>query len=471
MSGRTSTGRRPASRGALALALVLALSGAAPAGATGLVAAWEAARRHDAELDVARAAQRAGQARRGQAPALWRPNVALTAAGGVGRADTAIDGARFSAPGFGTVTGAAFDTSIDAGASGRIALAARQPIYDRERSAQSRQLTLSADIADLEWEAAQQALMLRTAEHWLAVSLATEALRVASSQQQAVDRTLAEATDRYRIGDAPVTGTHEARARAESVRAQVLAARTDREIRLDALADLTGLPREVLLDGPARPGAPPAAPLDPLARWIDEAAQHNPGIRIRQIAAQVAREDASKHARSWSPTVEVVAQVAQERISGNGDFGSASSGAGNALIGLQLSVPLYTGGFRDARHEETLRLVEKADAELEKTRRDVARHVRAAWLGLDAGAARVAALEQALVASDARLASTRTGHQVGDRTTLDLLDAQNASATAALALTQARVALLVDRLRLAALAGRLDERLLHEVDAAADARK
>jgi len=455
---------------AAVLACTVAFAGAEPAGATGLVQAWEAARRHDAELDVARSVQRAGQARRSQAPALWRPNVALTAAGGIGRAESSIDGARFSAPGFGTVTGAAFDTSIDAGASGRIALAARQPLYDRERSAQGRQLLLSADIADLEWEAAQLALMLRTAERWLEVSLATEALGVARRQQQAVDRTLAEATDRYRIGDAPVTGTHEARARAEAVRAQVLAAETELEIRLDALADLTGMPRDALVSVPARPGSLPATPLDPLGRWLDDAAQRNPDIRIRQIAAQAAREDASKHARSWSPTVEVVAQVAQERISGSGDFGSPANSAGSALIGLQLSVPLYTGGFRDAKHEETLRLVDKADAELERARRDVARHVRAAWLGLDAGSARVAALAQAVVASDARLASTRTGHQVGDRTTLDLLDAQNASAAAALALTQARVALLLDRLRLAALAGRLDADLMREVDAAAGPR-
>lgn len=470
MRGSASSGLGRRTWRAAALALALALPGAGPAGATGLVDAWQAALRHDAELEVARAGRLAGQARRDQAPALWRPNVALDARGGLGRADTSIDGARFGAPGFGTVTGAAFDTSIDAGASGRIALAARQPLYDRGRSAQGRQLLLSADIADLEWEAAQQALMLRTAERWLEVALATETLRVARSQQQAVDRTLVEATDRYRIGDAPVTGTHEARARAESVRAQVLAARTELEIRLDALADLTGLPHEALLAGPVRPGALPSTPLDPLARWLDEAAQRNPGIRIRQVAVQVAREEASKHARSWSPTVEVVAQVAQDRLVGSGDFGSASNAAGNALIGLQVSVPLYTGGLRDARHEETLRLAAKADAELERSRRDVARQVRATWLGLDAGTARVAALEQALVASEARLASTRTGHRVGDRTTLDLLDAQNASAAAALALTQARVALLVDRLRLASLAGRLDEALMREVDGAAAER-
>jgi outer membrane protein len=136
---------------------------------------------------------------------------------------------------------------------------------------------------------------------------------------------------------------------------------------------------------------------------------------------------------------------------------------------VTLNVPIFTGGRRDARHEEALRLVEKAQAELDRSRRTVSRQVRAAWLGLSAGAGRVAALEQALAAGTSRLSATRTGHEVGDRTTLDVLNAENDLAQAELALAQARVALLLDRLRLAALAGRLDEARLAELDAALDA--
>jgi outer membrane protein len=97
--------------------------------------------------------------------------------------------------------------------------------------------------------------------------------------------------------------------------------------------------------------------------------------------------------------------------------------------------------------------------------------VRAAWLGLTAGAARVEALEQARIAGAARLASTLTGHEVGDRTTLDVLNAQNDAAQVELALVQARVAVLLDRLRLDALAGRLDESGLADIDAALEAER
>jgi outer membrane protein len=130
------------------------------------------------------------------------------------------------------------------------------------------------------------------------------------------------------------------------------------------------------------------------------------------------------------------------------------------MIGIQLSVPLFTGGYRDAKEAESLRLADKATAELVRTRQQVAQQVRAAWLGLSVGAERVRSLDEALVASLSRADATQTGRDVGQRTTLDLLNAQNDAAAAQLSLAQGRVALLLDRLRLAALVGQLDEMAL-----------
>jgi outer membrane protein len=453
----------------LALAAALALGAVAPAGASGLVEAWRSAQRHDAELDVARASRAAGAARATQAGALWQPQVGLSATAGIGRSETSVDGARFSAPGFGASDGVAFRTSVD-GPSARLALAARQPLWSGERRAQSRQLELSAQAAEFEWRAAEQQAMLRVAERWLELSLAEASLGVAERQRAAVERALSEATDRWRIGDAPVVGTHEARARHEAVRAQRLAAQTERELRAVALADLTGLPHDAM-----RPGRPTRAPATdaagPVDRWLAEAGVSNPGLLAREAAVRIAIEDAARHARGAGASVDLVAQASRDRISGTGDFGASASAATQALVGVQLSVPLWTGGMRDARHEEALRLVERAQAELERTRREIARAVRAAWLGLTTGAARVEALEQARVASAARLASTRTGQEVGDRTTLDVLNAENDFAQAELVLAQARVGLLLDRLRLDALAGRVDESSLAAVDAALDAAR
>jgi outer membrane protein len=69
-------------------------------------------------------------------------------------------------------------------------------------------------------------------------------------------------------------------------------------------------------------------------------------------------------------------------------------------------------------------------------------------------------LSEALNASLSRRDATKLGQEVGHRTTLDLLRAENDGASAELALAQARVGLWLDRLRLAALAGQLDEAAL-----------
>ena len=450
------------------LAAALSALWMAPADAGGLLDAWQAAQQHDPELSAARAAQQAGDARRRQADALWRPSVQLTGTAGAVNASTATTGARFSAPGFGQSDGVAFATSVNGGTTLRWQLAARQPLVSGERRAQSRQLELSAGVADLAWQDAQQALVLRVAERYLDVALAAESLRVLRRQQAAVEQALGEVRERFRLGDVPVTGTYEAGARAEAIRAQVLAAETELAVKQAALSDLTGLPAQDV--PPLRVAAQGNAvattgQLRELADWLAEAAARNPQLRMQLARVDIARQEAARTEAAAQASLDLVAMASRDRIGGSGDFGRAGNTIDNQVIGLQLSVPLYSGGLRSARREEALSLAEQARAQAEHARQQVALQTRTVWLGLSAGAARVAALAETLKASRARLDATRLGHQVGDRTTLELLGAENDAASAEVALLQARVGLLLDRLRLAALAGGLDEAQLRAVDA------
>lgn len=442
-----------------------ALAGvAAPAAATDLIDAWRAAQQHDLDFAVSRAAQQSGAARRSQAGALWRPTVMLSGTAGVAGSDTAVSGAQFSAPGLGTSDGVAFNTSVNRGTLGRWALSASMPLISRERDAQGKQLVLSADVADLEWQVAQQTLMLTTAQRYFDVVLAADALRVLRQQQVAVNGALTETQDRFRLGDVPVTDTHEATARAEAITAQGLALETDLRLKQAAFTDATGLQPNAMQW--MVPGANArAAGTQALEFWVAESGARNFMLRMQLAAVEVATQEAAKSSGALSPSLDLVAQVGRERLSGSGDFGNASNSSGNRMIGVQLSVPLYTGGMRDAREQEALRGIDKARAQADRTRQQVVQQTRTAWLGLTVGAGRIAALSQALVSTRSRLDATRLGRQVGDRTTLDLLNAENDAASAELTLMQARVEFLMNRLRLAAAAGRLDEAWLHSVNA------
>lgn len=452
---------RPAVWRALLALACSALAAPAAWATTDLLQAWQAAEQHDRGHAVARAAHATAQPRRDQAAALWRPNVALMASAGVGSSDTDVRGAQFAAPGLGTSTGVDFSTSVHGGTATRWALQASQPLYNPQRRAQQQQLGVQADQAELQWQAAQQTLLLRTAERYFDVAVAQEALAVLALQRDAVQRAATEAQDRYELGSVPITNTHEARARLATLRAQQLAAQSDLDIKRRLLADSTGLAGAALVvQWPAADSARATGvqqPLRALSAWQQDAAAANPDIRLQALAVDSARAEVLKHSRRAAPTLDLVAQAGQERLHGSGDFGRARNQSLNAMVGVQLNVPLWSGGMRSAKEGEALALQVQAEAQLEAVREQVAQQVHAAHLGLSVGAERVQALAENLTASEARQGATRLGQEVGDRTLLDLLSAENDSAAARLALAQARSQLLLDRLRLAQLAGQLNE--------------
>ena len=434
---------------------------ALPATAQDLLTVWRAAEQHDRTLAVARAEHAAAQTKREQAQALWRPNVMLGLGAGLGASDVRMKNAQFSAPGMGTSEGVDFRTSVHAGLATRASLMAQQPLVNPGRDAARAQLELGAHMGDMAWRAARNELLLRTAERYFALAVAQEQLRVSERQAESVARAATEAHDRFQLGDVPVTDTHEADAALAGVRAQVEAARLQRDLTRQSLADSTGLPLPV-----AQLPAQAQAPGESLQAWIDAAQAANPQVQLAAHGVGMAEQELRKRRAGDAVSVDLVAQAGFDRLGGRGEFGSASNRNANAMVGVQVNIPLYDGGMTRAQASEGARLLDKAQAQLDQAREQVAEQVRAAWLGWQAGEARVAALQDGLKASAARLDATRTGRELGDRTLMDVLNAENDHARATLALTEARTGQMQQRLRLAALADRLDEPLMAQISAA-----
>jgi outer membrane protein len=454
----------------LVASALLTVGASSAALALDLIDVWRAAASNDPEFVAARAAHEAGLSRREQAAALWRPNVRLESGASRSAGDSSTRGAMFSAPGIGSTAAVGFDTSITGGTGTRVALAVRQPLINLERDALSRQLEISADIAELEWQGAQQALMLRSAERYFDVALASEQLRLLTGLETAAERALVEAQQRFRVGERPVTDTHEAGARAASLRSQRLAAETHLELTRVALSDLTGLRTDgVPMQLPAT--TPRSAEVGMLVDWLATADRHNPSLRVAEARLREAEQERRKTSRAISPTLELVAQIGRERLSGRGHFGDASNTSNLRAIGVQLELPLYTGGWRSARQAEAQALVGKANADLSRARQEIARQTHAAWFDLTVGSSQESALAAAVKANLSRLDATRVGVRVGSRTTQELLDAENDAATAELGLIQARVKLLTSRLQLYSLGGQLNDAHLSRVNAMLRAEK
>ena len=428
-----------------------------------LLQTWEQARQHDPQMQVVHATRSSVQAYEAQAQSLWRPVVMGSATVGAMSAETNTTGAQFAVGGQPPMPGS-FATSASAALSTRWSLQAKQPLYSPERQAQQAQLQQAAGVAEWRADLAQQQFMLLSVQRYFNVLLAERQLQVLKSQYAAVQRSLIEAQDRFAIGDLPVTDTHEAAARASGLQAQWLAADSELQMARQVLAESTRLPTETLkpLTPKAAESAAASPPLDQVLAQVREA---NTGLRLKKTQWDVARQEVKKHQARGGITLDLVAQAGRDRLSGDGDFGPASNTQSQQMVGLSLNVPLYTGGYRSAKLQEAVSAQAQAEAEYELTVQQTQQQARSVWLALQTGPARLSALQASWKASTARLDATRLGRQVGDRTTLDLLQAQNDAAQSELGWLRAQTELLQTRLQLDALTGSLSVQSLQGLNA------
>lgn len=428
-----------------------------------LLEAWHSAVANDKDYAVAQAGRGVVAPKQKQAQALWRPNVMASGTVGMGFQDTVTEGAQFSTPAFGRSNDVNFNTSINGGLANRFALTANQPIYDPKRRAEQQQLLKSADLVELEWQASRQSLMLKVAQQYFDAAIAQKNLQVLQQQVSSIQKIAVEMRDRFNIGSSPVTDIHEAEARLAAIQAQQLSAELDLENKKNMLADTIGQSPDTIVALMPQTKLNQVSTL-PLDVWINQAQSDNFNVRMSEVQVQLAEQETKRHSFKSSIKLDAIAQYSRDELDGSGSYGAANSQQTNAIIGLQVAIPLSTGGYREAKQEEAVQLLTKANAEVELSRQQVFQQIRQTYLNVNIGKSRLSALEQSLKAGQLRLDATKLGRQVGDRTTLDVINAENEVATTQLNLVQAQADILMNRLQLSALAAELDESVLSEIN-------
>jgi len=132
---------------------------------------------------------------------------------------------------------------------------------------------------------------------------------------------------------------------------------------------------------------------------------------------------------------------------------------------VQLNVPLYQGGAISSRVREAVANQERARQDLENARRSVALQTRQAYLGVTSGLGQVKALQQAVASTQLQLESTKLGQEVGVRTAVDVLNAEQQLSIARTNLAQAVYNTILNQLRLKAAVGKLAEADLADINA------
>jgi len=462
-----------------AAGLLLAAALARTAAASDLIEVYQKALRNDPQLREAEATRLATLESKPQALALLLPQVNAT--GGYTHGDYSDRSVApiTNAQGQPVLPSQSFDTySTSRTDVTQWGVTLRQTIFRWDRIAGLRQADAKVAQAEIDYRAAQQDLILRTATRYFDVLAQKDALGAAEAARDSFARQLEQAEKRFEVGLIAITDVQEARAAADTSAATVIEAKRTLATARDRLRELTGETFALLV----KPGDDmPLVTPDPVdeEQWVHAALDQNLSLSSARIGVDIAREQIAIARGGHLPTLDLVAGRTGSTTSGSATesyvgppaFGyqapfsfPGDAGHGDRTIGLQLTVPIYAGGETSSQVREAVYRQRAAKERLEFTARATERATRDSYLGVNADISRVRALRQALESSRVAMSATEAGYDVGTRTQVDVLLARQRLFQAQTDYLKSRYDYITDLLTLEQASGQLDEARLSRVN-------
>jgi outer membrane protein len=368
-------------------------------------------------------------------------------------------------------------TQIGSSAAG---VSGPQSFYDRSHiDAKQWSLNLSEDLfswadwvglkaadsqvaqAQATYQAAAQNLILRVATAYFNVLSALDTLQAQESSLKAFDLQLQQANKRFEVGLIAITDVEQARAARDTAAAAVIAAKQSLATAEDQLEVITGRQYDTLSEpGSDMPLVMPT-PADQ-NQWIQTSLQQNLTLIASRLAADVARDNVRIAFSGHLPILSLVASRSfsststDESIVGIGTFNGLPAWSNDRQIGLQVTVPIFSGGGTEARvHQAQYQWIAAKDA-VEQASRSTVQQARDAYLGVISGIAHVQALQQALTSSQTAYRATEAGYRVGTQTEVDVLNALSTLVQAKTNFASSRYAYITSVVQLRYAAGTLD---------------
>lgn len=324
---------------------------------------------------------------------------------------------------------------------------------------------------------AEQELMYNVAIWYFNLLSARDTLALASNEKAAIASQLEQSKARFEVGLTPITDMQEAQARYDLTDAQEILARQEFEDTQDIFygliefkfTDLASIQNTIALTPPE------PANMD---EWMTGAQNNNLSLKIAQLNHQLAQRNIRIARSGHLPTLDLVGSYSYDNNSDNNitpigqeqfiasdgtpvteitRITASDSTVISKSIGLQLNLPIFSGGAVSAQTTEAIHRETQAKqllgAELESTNRQI----RSAYRGVLTAIQRVRALEQAVRSNQSSFDAVEAGYEVGDRTSVDVLNARHSLYSARRDYTQARYDYLLELLRLRFIAGILNE--------------
>jgi protease secretion system outer membrane protein len=329
----------------------------------------------------------------------------------------------------------------------------RQPLLNLDAAARYKQGVAQTNMSAAQFSLRGQELVLRVVGAYLDALLATEELALAQAQRDAYSEQRKVNDKLFERGEGTRTDMLETQARLDVAEAAVLEAQ-DREVTArGTLSGVAGIEiHSVDRLGPGFKARPMAA--GGFEAWKTRALASNPEIQAQQFAIDSAREEISRSRAGHAPRLDFVASY---NANESDTLNTLNQQSTVRSIGLQLNVPLYSGGQISAVSRQAVAAHERARADLRGRLDKLLIEVRKEYNAAVSGDAKIAALDKAVLSGELLVKATEQSIKGGVRINLDLLNAKQQLFATRRDLAHARYNYLLSDLRLRAAAGALGE--------------
>ncbi len=409
---------------------------------TDLVSVYQEAVNNNAALAAARADYRARIEAVPQARSALLPN--LSATGTVQSTRTALD----TPSNAGTRSGNSYQANLS------------QQLFNAAAWFQLKSAEATSEQAGLELSATEQELILQSAQAYFDVLSAQDGLATSKAEEAAFKRQLDQAIERFDVGLSDKTDVLESQAGYDTAVANRIISQQQVDNAFQALTTLTN--RDYRSVDGMRHSLPilPPTPSDAKA-WVDTASQQNLRLLSSNFAVDAAGEALRQSKSGHAPTLAAVASYGKGDndnygFSNNGMQGVRYSGdVEQSSIGLQLSVPIYSGGLTSSQVRQSFERLNQSEQSREELRRQVVQNTRNLYRAVTSDVQQVQARKQSVISNQSSLEATQIGYEVGTRNIVDVLNAQRSLYAAVRNYNNSRYSYILNNLSLKQAAGTL----------------
>lgn len=335
----------------------------------------------------------------------------------------------------------------------------RQPLIHHEGKARHRQGIAQTQASDAQFRARSQEVIVRLVGLYAPAQYAEDQLALATAQRDAFAEQGKSNERLFKRGEGTRTDVLETQAKLDLAEAQLLEARDNLQNAREALAAMVGR-RITALDPLSEQFR--VRPMEPanIDTWQELALNNNAEISAQRYAVEIAREEIQKNQAGHSPRLDLIASVAKNE---SDTINTLNQSANTRSIGVQLSIPLYSGGAVTAATTQAVANFEKARANLDGQTSLVLVELRKQYNLTFSSTARIDAARKALESATVLVEATQKSVQGGQRTNVDVLNARQQVFEARRELALQRYNYLLGYLRLRYAAGVLSVSDLRDV--------